>query len=60
MLNSLFSIIQDIIGPVQYELWMEMFGLEPDTFRLIFMTCCILICITVSFVFKFLLKLVDR
>ena len=60
MLNELFGVVQNIIGIQSTESWMEMFGLEPDTFRLLFMTCCVLVCMTVSFVFKFLLKLVDR
>ena len=60
MLSGLISSIYQIIGMIDYDGWMEMFGQEGNVLMLLVITACVLILLTVSFVFKFLLKLVER
>ena len=60
MLEGIMKTIFTILGQAEYDSWMEMFAKEGDTYIIVLMTGCILICLTVSFVFKFLLKLVER
>ena len=60
MLQGLIDTIFQIIGMAEYESWMEMFAKEGDVLLIMVLTACILILLTVSFAFKFLLKLVER
>lgn len=60
MLQSLFKSIMSVIGLSDFEIWMETFGAEGDVLLIVVLTSCILVLLTVSFVFKFILKLVDR
>ena len=60
MLSGLISSIFQIIGMSDYDLWMETFCQEGNVLMILVITACVLILLTVSFVFKFLLKLVER
>lgn len=63
MLQGISQVIYDIIGFDFISEWSEALISAPETgviYALVFIAAAVLICLTVSFVFKFLLKLVDR
>ena len=60
MLQSLFDSIYSLLTSENFVGLMNNFGGHSYAFALIVATGCVLILLTVSFVFKFLLKLVER
>lgn len=60
MLQSLFDSIYGLLTSENFVALMNNFSGHTYAFAIIVASACVLILLTVSFVFKFLLKLVER
>lgn len=60
MLQSLYDTIYQLIRGEIFSNMIDNFGTHTEVICIIVLTACVLVLLTVSFVFKFLLKLVDR
>lgn len=60
MLQSLYDTIYHLIDSEIFNNMINSFNSHKEVICIFVLTSCVLILLTVSFVFKFILKLVDR
>lgn len=60
MLQSLFDTVYNLLSSTNFNDMLINFSVHKEVLCIVTLSACVLILLTVSFVFKFILKLVDR